>query len=159
MYVHLRKRGGMGRLARANGVPGLRGLRGQFPTKAQAAMLAKHFSLMGYDAAGNYFPDATDIAAGGVSTPVINYAPTPSGGISPGVSQLISQGIATAGGVAAIAVKPPVYSSVSTPYGTSITSYGPLGAGTLGTSQWGLLLSSPVFLLGIGLLVFVVVKR
>jgi hypothetical protein len=78
------------------------------------------------------------------------------------VTDLISTGITTAGQVAQVALKPPTYSSITTPYGTSISSYGPVGSpigAASSTSQWGMLFQSPLFLIGIGLLVVVAVKR
>ncbi len=78
--------------------------------------------------------------------------------------QILTTGIQTAGSVAAIAVKPPTYSSVVLPSGAqSITSYGAtvpstsiLGAGTDLTS----LLTSPLVLLGgLALLAVFALKR
>lgn len=76
--------------------------------------------------------------------------------------------IKTAGSVAAVAVKPPTYSSSINPYTgqQTITSYAPtgytgsaLGAGVLGTG-FSSLLSSPLVLLGgAALLAVVLLKR
>ena len=76
---------------------------------------------------------------------------------------ILSQGITTAGSVAAIAVKPPTYSSVVYPSGAqSVTSYGamPGSSSIAGASSLEGLLTSPYLLLGgMALLAVVLMKR
>ena len=82
------------------------------------------------------------------------------GGIDWG--SIITTGIQTAGNVAQVALKPPTYSSVTTPYGTSVQAYGTTGQqmipSGLGTSSLDSI--SPVWLLlGAGLLAVVLLRR
>ena len=77
---------------------------------------------------------------------------------------ILTTGITTAGQVAAIAVRPPTYSSVVNPYtgAQSVTSYAPIGTSTslLGMSSATSLLSSPYVLLGgLALLAVFALKR
>ncbi len=66
-------------------------------------------------------------------------------------SQILTTGIQTAGNVAAIAVRPPTYSSVMYPSGAqSVTSFGSPSqtASMMGGIDFTSLLSSPLILLG-----------
>jgi hypothetical protein len=79
-------------------------------------------------------------------------------------TSLVTTGINDAAATAQVALRPappPMYSSVSTPYGTSITSYAPGGVGVNPvTSGLTTLLADPIMVwLGLGLLAFVVMKR
>jgi hypothetical protein len=71
---------------------------------------------------------------------------------------LLTTGINDAASVAQVALKPPTYSSVTTPYGTSITSYGAVAPGVT-VDPLTSLLSSPLFLLGGVALLVVLMKR
>ena len=142
-------------MAGAHNVSRLGRLRG--PSLAVQAALGRQLAALGYvttDDSGN----PISVSDSGSITPIGPGG----GGISPSIAQLISTGITTAGGVASVALRPPTYSSVSTPYGTSISSYAPIGASAFGASSLasiGSLLGSPVVLLGLGVLLFVVLKQ
>jgi hypothetical protein len=80
-------------------------------------------------------------------------------------SQVLTTGITTAGNVAQVALRPPTYSSVTGPYGSSVTSYGSVpGSAGYGvnplSSSLSSILSDPVIVLGlIGAAVLVIAKR
>ena len=80
-------------------------------------------------------------------------------------TSLVTTGINDAAATAQVALKPappPLYSSVSTPYGTSITSYaaGGIPASNPLTSGLTTLLADPIMVwLGLGLIAIVVMKR
>lgn len=84
------------------------------------------------------------------------------GGINWG--NVLTTSITDAASVAAVALRPPTYSSVVNPYtgAQSITSYAPLGStpSLLGTTSLTGLLSSPLVLLGgVALLAVLALKR
>ena len=77
---------------------------------------------------------------------------------------VLTTGITDAASVAAVAVKPPTYSSVINPVtgAQTITSYAPIGStgSLLGTSSLTTLLSNPLVLLGgLALVAIVALKR